>query len=336
MTTSLSSTRRRMLAVSAGLLLAPAVMRGARAQGTKDITIAVSSNSFSTVALRFAERRGFFAKHGLKARIVTMDSANGSFAALIGGSAQVASAGPGEALAAMARGQEILAVTNIYRGLSSFIVVAKSVAEKSGLNPDSPLVDRLKALDGITFASPSATAIFGLSIELSVKSVGAQMKMTYIGQGGMAAALESGAVQGMVAGTPYWVPPVLHGAGLVWIKPVSGELPYEFTPTSSGTLMLTKQYARANPDLIVALKAVSADIADFVTHDRDGAIKDLAAIYPTLDAQTISLGFSNEWQNWARPVVTVEDVRHDIDYLKTAGQGFAGMDNIDPKSLVTL
>lgn len=328
-------TRRGAIGLAAGAALASRV-RPSRAQALTEITISLSSNSFSTVALRFAERRGFFAQQGLQAKLVTMDNANAAFSAMVGGSVQVASAGAGEALSALVRGLETLAVANIYRGLSSMIVLSKAVADASRVKPDAPLDDRLKVLDGVIFASPSPTAVFGRSIELAVRATGKQPKMTYMGQGAMAAALESGAIQGFVAGTPYWVPPVTRGVGVVWIKPAAGELPERFTPTSSGTLMVTKAYARANPKVVAGLKAVIEAVGRFVAQDREGALQDLAAVYPTLDRETLSLGFDNEWRNWTRSPVTADDIAHDIAFLKAAEQSFPGLDTIDPKALVTL
>ena len=53
-------------------------------------------------------------------------------------------------------------------------------------------------------------------------------------------------------------------------------------------------------------------------------LKDLAAIYPTIDPPTIALAFANEWQNWTRPTATEADVRHDIHIIKLMGQEFPG------------
>jgi ABC-type nitrate/sulfonate/bicarbonate transport system substrate-binding protein len=329
-------SRRKVLGAGAGALAAFTVNRPAQAQSVKDVTITLSSNSFSTVALRFAERRGLFAKYNLNARLITMDSASVSFAAMLSGSAQLGIGGAGEALSATARGQEVIAVTNLYRGLSSVIVLARSAAEKSGVKIDGPLEDRLKALDGIVIAAASPTAVFGISLILAAQSVGSKPKMTYIGNPAMAPALESGAIQGFVSGTPYWVPPVLRGFGVAWIKPASGELPSQFSPTSSGTLMMTKAYARANPDVMRNIQSVIKDVGTFVANNKEAAMKELASIYPELDSQTISLGFNNEWQNWTKSVVTEDDIRHDIAFLKAAGQPIAGLEAIDPKSLVAI
>jgi ABC-type nitrate/sulfonate/bicarbonate transport system substrate-binding protein len=331
-----SPSRRRFLTASGGLLLAAGAPMVARSQTPQDVTIALSSNSFSIVAVRIAERRRLFEKHGLNARIVVMDSANASFAALLSGSAQLASSGLIEALAALSRGQETIAVSNIYRGMSCVFVLAKSIADKSGVKPDAPVTERLKVLDGLSFAGPSPTSGFAQSAMLSTQSVGAKLKMSYMAQPAMAAALESGAVQAMAAGTPFWVPPVLRGVGVVWVKVSAGELPEQFVPTTSGTLLMTKAYARSNPDVMRKIQEVVKDVGAVVTSDKEGVLKDLAAIYPSLDSQTIALGFNNEWQNLTRSTVTEADVRHDIAIMKQTGQTFPGLDTLDPKSLVSL
>jgi ABC-type nitrate/sulfonate/bicarbonate transport system substrate-binding protein len=140
----------------------------------------------------------------------------------------------------------------------------------------------------------------------------------------------------MAAGTPFWVPPVTRGVGVAWIRVSGGELPEEFTPTTSGTLLMAKAYARANPDVMKRVLDVVNDVGAFVKSDREGTLKELALIYPELDRKTLELGYDGEWQNWTKPAVTEADVRHDIDILRKAGQTFAGLDAIDPKSLVTL
>ena len=142
-------------------------------------------------------------------------------------------------------------------------MLAKDVAEKSGVKPDAPVAQRLKVLDGLTFAGPSPTSGFATSADLSVRSVGGKMKMTYMAQPAMAAAMESGAIQVMAAGTPFWVPPVTRGFGVAWIKVSAGELPEEFVPSTSGTLFMTKAYARANPDVIKGMQAVAQDVATY-------------------------------------------------------------------------
>jgi ABC-type nitrate/sulfonate/bicarbonate transport system substrate-binding protein len=307
--------------------------RAARAQST-DAAIALSSNSFSTVTLRVASRLGMFARHGVNARIITMDNANAATSALLGGSVDFAIAGAGELFAARRRGQDVVLVSNVYRGLSSVVVLAKPIADASAVRPDAPVAERLKALNALTFASPSPTAIFGISVQMAAKQVGASMRMTYIGQTAMPAALESRAIDAMVAGTPFWVTPVLRGAGIPWISCASGELPYDVTPTSSAPLAAMREYAQTHPAVISGVRAALDDIAAFVTNHPDEMQSALAEIYPDLDRQTLALGFAKEWQNWTKPVFTEDDVRHDLAVIKASGLALPGLDTVDPKSLL--
>ena len=49
----------------------------------------------------------------------------------------------------------------------------------------------------------------------------------------MTAALESGAIQGFIAGAPFWAAPIVKGSGVLWISGPKGELPAEHVPVSS-------------------------------------------------------------------------------------------------------
>lgn len=84
------------------------------AQPSQDVRIPISSVSFATAPARIAKEMGLFEKHGINARIVTMDSANASISALISGSVDVTVAGPGELIAANARGQKLIVIANMY------------------------------------------------------------------------------------------------------------------------------------------------------------------------------------------------------------------------------
>ena len=60
--------------------------------------------------------------------------------------------------AARARGQNVVIVGNFYRGLSASVVLSKTVADKLNVTANAPVQQRLRALDGLTIASPSATS----------------------------------------------------------------------------------------------------------------------------------------------------------------------------------
>jgi len=299
-----------------------------------DVTIGVSSNSFALGGVRIAEQAGLFTRNGVNLRIVVMDSGNAAITALIAGSAQFAASGPGEALTARARRQPIVIVANIYRGLSASVIIAKSIADKSGVRPDAPLRDRLKVLDGLSVAEPSATSAYVAPVKGAADAAGVTIKLVYMTQPAMVAAIDAGAIQAMVAGAPFWGPVIAKGTGVLWISGPKAEFPADVSPASSSCLQTTESFAKSNPETIRRLKAVMADLALFLQEEPAKAKAALAKAYPQVDAASIDLAFAQDWQNWARPTFTADDIKHEIALLRKNRASIPGLDEVSVEELL--
>ncbi len=226
------------------LLLLPQPGSAAELQ---DVTIPISSTSFATAGVRVAKELGLFEKNGLAARFVVMDSANGATAALISGAAQIVQSGPGELVAARSRLQPVVAGADLYKGLSASLVLSADAVRRSGTDPAATIDQRLKALDGMVIASPSATSSYTVAFRLAAESVGAKIRFTTMAQPAMAAALQAGAIGGMISGAPFWSVPVASGAGVLWISGPRGDLPPQYTPASSVSIQALESTVRSNP-----------------------------------------------------------------------------------------
>jgi ABC-type nitrate/sulfonate/bicarbonate transport system substrate-binding protein len=279
----------------------------AHAQAPIPITITVSSNSLAYGGINIALRGGLFEKQGLLPKIVTMDSGNAAMAAVLAGSAEFTSAGPGEVLAARLRNQKIVIVANIYRGLSGSLVLAKSVAERIGTLPT--VEARLKALDGLAIATPSATSAYTHPYKGGAEAQGAHPRFVYMSQPAMVAALQAGAVQGLIAGAPFSSASVASGAGVLWISGPRGELPAHDLPASFTSL------------------------ATFLREQPGEGQRLLALAYPQLDAATIQSVYRDEAPNWGRPVMTEADVRQEIAIQQSSG-ALKGVESVDPASIL--
>ena len=295
------------------------------------ITIAVSSNSLAYGGLRIAERAGLFEKQGLAPKIVTMDSGSVAMAAVLAGSAEFASAGPGEVLAARLRGQKIVLVANIYRGLSGSLVLATKVAERFA--PDLGIDAKLKALDGLAIATPSATSAYTHPYRSAAEAVGVRPRFVYMAQPAMAAALQAGAVQGIIAGAPFSMMAVASGAGVLWISGPKADLPPSVLPSSSACIETSEAYAAAHPDVVRRIQASFAALAAFIRDTPDEARRLLGLAYPQLDAAALRTIFRDEAQNWSRSVVTEADIRQEIAIQVSSG-ALKGVDAIPPASLL--
>jgi ABC-type nitrate/sulfonate/bicarbonate transport system substrate-binding protein len=310
----------------------PLASRGLRAAETpQSVTIAVSSTSFVLGGVKIGEQAGLFARNGVNLRIVVMESGNAAMSALIGGSVPFAVTGPPDSLMARARGQDIVIVTNLYAGFAGSVVLATSVAGRLGVSPTAPIKDRFRALDGLVLAVPSATSVLLAPIRKAAEDAGAKVRFTYMNQGTMPAALETNAIQGMVASYPFAGAPVLRGAGVLWIDGPGGELPADVAPASSSSIQTTGAYFKANRDTVRKLQQAIIAIAEFVEKEQVDAKRALAAGYPDLSAQEIDLAFKEQWRNWTKPFLNEADIRQELKLLISSTKA-PGLQQIDPTS----
>ena len=321
---------RRMLGAG---LLALAMAAGPARAAEKPVTLAISSTTLAYGGLQIAQKAGLFEHHGLQPHIVVMDSGNAAISAVLGGSADFAAAGPGEALAARVRGRDIVLVLNLFRGLSGSLVLAKPVAQVSHAAPDGPIAARLKALDGLSIAEPSATSAYLTPYKSAAEAVGAKIRFVFMTQPAMVAALQVGAIQGMVAGAPFSLTAVTNGSGITWINGPKGELPAADQPASSATLQTSAEYARAHPDMVAALRAVFADLTRLIKDHPADARGFLAKGFPQMNAASLDAAFAESAGNWSDPVLSVEDVRQEIRIQKSLGT-LAGVEAINPASML--
>lgn len=328
---SLRLSRRAVLGVAATALFAPAV----RSQSQlREISIPITSTSFATASVRAAEILGCFSRHGLNAKFPLMDTGSNVTAALVSGSTQVALGGAGEQVAAAARGQPIVALTNTYWGLASTLVLASEIAQKTGVSTSAPIQDRLKALDGILVAFPSATSTYTNSFRGAAEATGAKIRSTYMGQPAMVAALESGVVQGYSAGAPFWGDQVKRGKAVVWISGPKGELPRKNTPASITSFHTMRPFAEANSSLMKQILDSYRDYSNILEQSPDRVRGALAKIYPEIDPATLDLLFEAEHKGWIMRDVSLDDVKQDIAFMVASGISLPGIEKVDPVSLL--
>ena len=328
----MSVTRRVLLTGAGGLGWASlGAGRPVRAQALQDVALAVSSTSFVIGGVRIGEHARLFERNGIALRIIVMDSGNSAMAALIGGSVQFAVTGPSEVLAARLRGQDVVIVTNLYRGFAGSVVLSKAAVERLHIAPDAPVRERLRALDGLVLAEPSATSALLAPLRAAAEEAGAHPRFTYMAQGTMPAALENDAIAGMVASFPFAGTPILRGTGVLWINGPGGELPDAVLPASSSCIQTTAGFAKQNPDTVRRMRQSVSDIAAYIEADPAGARAALRAAYAQLTPAEIDLAYDQQWRNWTQPRMTADDMRQEAKLLALSAK-LPGLDQLDPAS----
>jgi ABC-type nitrate/sulfonate/bicarbonate transport system substrate-binding protein len=303
------------------------------AQELQKVRFGLSSTSLAAGGVRFAKELGLFEKHGLSAEVIPMDSGSVATMGLISGSVDFSSSGPSDVILARARGQDALIVQAIYRGNPGVIVLSKKVVDRLGVSASAPVEARLKAMDGLSIATPSATSTYTTSTK-AVQTVGANVKFSYMAQPAMIAALESGAIDGFHASSPNWTIPVLRGTAVIWLSGPGGDFPKAFTPVNAVTIHTTSKYASANPGVVAKVRAVFDDLAK-AFNDRPADVK--AAIsrqFPDLDPKALDLIYKIEAPAFAtvKPV-TAADMAQEIAFVKLSGMDLPAA-NLDPAAMI--
>jgi ABC-type nitrate/sulfonate/bicarbonate transport system substrate-binding protein len=331
----LNGPSRRVLVQAMPALLG-AMAFSSRAQAgdpPTDVALSLGSKSSAYGGVLIAEQLGLFAQHGLRVNLIISDSGNASVVALISGSVQFAGAGPEEGLTARGRKLDVVFVNNLYRGLSGSLILATNVAKGLGVDPGAPIGERLRALGTLIIASPSANSAYLVPIKTAAAKEGASPHYTYMTQSAMVAALRTGAIQGLLAASPFTDMSVSRGDGVVWISGPKGDLPPAVLPASSACLQTTERYIRANPGVVRRMQAVFHDLASIIQSQPAQARGALVKAYPDLDADLVDRMLAVNGANWTQPLLTPADIRHEIDIISADGRA-EGLAGIDPASLL--
>ncbi|MCO5090043.1 MAG: ABC transporter substrate-binding protein [Bosea sp.] len=263
-----------------------------------------------------------------------MESANIASTAIISRSTPAAISGTSELLFAHLRGQELVIIANTFSGFGATLVLSKQVAGRIGIDSSAPVPDRLKALNGLMIASPSATSDYTFSFRGAARAVGADVRFTFLDQTTMAAALQSGAIDGYVASAPNWVPPVLSGVGIIWLSGPKSDLPSNFMPRSSSSLQMRRDTAVGNPELARKLAAVHADLVRAIDERPDDVKTAILKFWPNLSPPALDLIYSSEGASWKAKALMPDDIAHDIEFLKSTGAKLDGVEKINLESLI--
>jgi len=325
------STRRQVI-TGLGATLASPLLRAQ--QALREVSIPISSTSFATASVRAAELLGSFTRQGLNVKFPVVGTGNTLMAALVSGASPLVLGGAGEQVAAWTRGQPVLSVVNVYWGLAASIVLAKDVAERTGVAANAPVRDRLKALDGLLIAVPSATSTYTNSFRGAAEALGAKMRFTFMAQPAMVAALESGAIQGYSAGAPFWGSQVARGKAVIWVSGPKGELPPENTPASITAFHAMAPFAEANPALMRQVIDGYRDFSAILDKTPDQVRAALGKLYPDVEGPTLDVLFKAEAGAWKYRPVTAAHMKQEIDFMRASGVALPGIEKVDPAAMV--
>jgi ABC-type nitrate/sulfonate/bicarbonate transport system substrate-binding protein len=305
----------------------------AMAQGLTKVTIGLTSGSIAASVARVAKEMGLFEKHGLDASISIMDSGSIAAMALISNSLNFATGSLTDAIVSQAQGQDIVSLASVNREFAGTLVLAKSLADKLGISSTSPLNDRLKAVNGLVVATPSATSTYTFVLKAATEPIGVKPSFTYMAQPAMVAALQTGAVQAIMVGAPFYAQAEVNGTGVILVNGPKGEFPKDTVPSHALVLNAQRAYAIANPELVAKMRAVFADMAKAATENPDSVRAAIGKLFPDIDAKTLATLFESEVNGFKVWPLSEQDIAQDIAFLRKNGVELRQADRVTPANI---
>ena len=216
-----------------------------------NVTLIIPSLSANQALGFIALKAGIFKKNGLNVKTVNAGTGALAVEALTGGSGQFVVTGSADLFSAAKSGQHLYILAKASSGLSTQIVLTSAGVQKAGLTASAPLAQRIKALNGLTIASPSAASSWTAQAAKAAATQGATIKFTYVQENSMAAAMQAGKIDGLVAAPPWSTEALYAKTGTLWLSGPAGTFPGGYAVSSYGDPLVatTKAYGDAHPQV---------------------------------------------------------------------------------------
>ena len=280
-------SRRRGVAIilAALTLAAPA----ARAQKLEPVTMAMPSEGLAYSLSYIADAKGLWAKHGLDLHEVLI-AGIGATNAVIAGSVEVSHASGASLTRAAARGQRLVAIVAVLDRASVEIVLRKEVAEAAHFNPQAPLVERAKVLNGRTISIDAINSIDDIFVRVIAKRGGLQpdaVRLAVLKADNALAAIGTKQIDGMAMSPPWPQSAMLANGAVLVASGLDGDPP-DYVPLTT-TVVLTKPETCAKRPVVCEGVGQAMKDASQILHGQPAEAETiLAKCLPNMDPKLIA------------------------------------------------
>jgi NitT/TauT family transport system substrate-binding protein len=275
------TTRRLFLqAAAASTLWRPAFA------APRKLTIGVGGYTFAYLPLFVANATGMLAEDGLQVDLIQTGSGATAMAAMLGGSFDICGLVLSDVILAATKGQRIAVFAPLMSQYASDAIISKAAADKVGIKPGMPLMERIKRLKGLTLAVSGRGSGIDKMWRYMFKQAGLDpdrdVTLTVIKLDQMYPALRAGQIDGYNTTAPANIRAVDEGLA-VWVaRPSQGEVPgldgFVYTILSASPAAMQSNRAE--------LTILARGLARANALINDDPAKAADAVHKTLWAQT--------------------------------------------------
>ena len=195
---------------------------------------------------------GYFKDEGLDVQVVVPPNPEGSAQFLQQGQGDVALLQPPNYIQQIAQGRPILVFANLLQNDPINLIVRKEVAEARKLNPDAPLAERLKGLQGLRVGvAPNPPTRLRILFASAGMDIDRDIQVVVLGEERQRA-FEGNPIDALYAHTPFLEKALVEQGAVLLVNQSRGDIP-EVAGLAGHSLVTTREFAAAKPDVVLAL-----------------------------------------------------------------------------------
>lgn len=276
--------------------------------GVATVRIAEAGQAMAQAPFLAAMAMDVFAEHDLAVESVgVFGNSSDPINAMSSGSADVASPGATSALDAVDAGAPLQTIAATTFGTQTVVLANDTVAaieQSSGVTPDSSPEDKLRALRGLTIATPGAGSSNDLTIRAWLRDIGVDGDSDLSLVPSAPPAMISGMQNGLYDGVTRTIDPIAadavqRGVGTIWLQ--QSELP-EWSAQIGAMYIVTERFVKANPEVAQRFSDAMAESAAMMA-DPDRKAEVGHAVRDRYFAETDEAAFDLMWDTVTSAVV---------------------------------
>jgi NitT/TauT family transport system substrate-binding protein len=285
--------RRAVTQVALGLLVAALALAGCgsgstssaggggtTSAGATKVTLTSFNGSFASLSVYVANRKGFFAKHGIAPTFVTVASGSAAMQAMLAGSSDMANVAIFEALSAASKGEGVKYIVGAATGAFGELVVGKNV----------PLPDQASGFQGVMkdlkgkkigVSSKGSATYYALAYTLQQAGLNPNSDVTIVPAGTLSAqvaALKSGQLDAFMSQEPVTTQVTSSGDGRVAYYEYQGNRPSLFDNLITNGIAAQDSYISAHPAAVKGVHDAVQEADEYIAGLNPAGVTALAGV----------------------------------------------------------
>ncbi|WP_170289752.1 ABC transporter substrate-binding protein [Cytobacillus depressus] len=286
--------------------------------GKEKVIIAEGNTGFLLTPIYVAKEQGFFEEEGLEVEEVSVSGGSKALSAVIGGGAQIGTVALVDIMKAIDSGQNVKVFGTLFNQVGTNIVMNKDIASKNGINENSSMADKIKALKGLKVGISSPGSGSDHIIRMLLESEGINpdrdSELIPLGQGdAQLAAFQKNEIDAFVYASPTTdMATTLNG--IILFNFSKGEVE-EYAGLAYLTLVAKEDDLKKNKELYQKVANAMAKAGKFIETEREETREILKKYVQGIDPEVFDIAFENNYPAFAKsPVITEESFNKNIKF----------------------